>query len=255
MNTSKIEKPLLIWTLQRTGGTNLSNFLNRKSAQQKLQDEPFNGRRECGYLTKNFKETKDQAALLAGMREVCSEQRNIKHCVERVPWAISDALISASIETGYLHMFLYRQNPFGRLLSMEYAERTRSWGPSKVLKDGQDAEAFVEPLDVDALWEHEAKANERLNKIWRKIIKQGGKPFAVSFEEIYAADVDSTSETIKRIAELVGLPTDAEFIADMADEVRGKGNQGTSDRYARFKRRNELEARIADLPRLRFSKS
>lgn len=253
MTTAQIDKPLLIWTLQRTGGTNLNSYLNQISTHQKLQDEPFNGRREYGHLTKAWKTEKDTAALEAGMQEACGLQKNIKHCVERVPWAISDALLSASVAAGYAHMFLYRQKPLGRILSMEYAERTRSWGPSKVLKEGQDDNAFIEPLDVDALIQHETSANEKLNKVWRKLRKAGAKPIAISFEELYAEDAAQATQSIKTLAKKFDLPTDKAMITTMIDAIRGKGNQGTSDRYARFKGIPELETRLSNLPKLHFA--
>lgn len=252
MVKARIEKPLLIWTLQRTGGTNLSNYLNRNSVHPELKEEPFNGRREYGYLTQAWLKAKDEKALAAGMKEICALKNNIKHCVERVPWAVSDALLTSSIDAGYAHLFLYRQNPLGRILSMEYAERTRSWGPSKVLEEGKDAEAFVKPLDVEALIKHETGANEKLNKVWRKLRKLKANPMAISFEEIYAEDEESAIRSLTRITKWLNLPTEKGTTTKMVEAIRGKGNQGTSDRYSRFVGIPELEKQIPDLPKFLF---
>lgn len=253
MKDIKVKKPLLIWTLQRTGGTNLSNFLNGLTQTKTIHHEPFNAPRTFGHLTKSWLETKDREKLLAGVREVCSNQENIKHCVEKVPWAVSNALVEASVEHDYIHMFLYRENPTGRLLSMEYAERTRSWGPGSVLQEGQDSDAFVKPLDVAALIDHEAKANNRLNDFWSKLCNHGVKPIAVSFEQLYSAPITDVRSKAVQIAEHFSLPTDEDFIESMVSEVRGKGNQGTNDRYSKFVGLDELEGAVASLPKLKFA--
>lgn len=49
------------------------------------------------------------------MKEICALKNNIKHCVERVPWAVSDALLTSSIDAGYAHLsFIVRT--LGRIL-------------------------------------------------------------------------------------------------------------------------------------------
>jgi len=252
MSTLSIEKPFVIWTLQRSGGTNLANYLDSVSANEKLQDEAFNRVREYGYLTKNWKDTKDSEALMKGMQEVCALNRNVKHCVERVPWAVSNALLESSVGAGFNHLFLYRQDPVKRLLSMEYAERTRSWGPKRVLPEGQDADAFVEPLNTAQLIEHEEKANIKLNKVWSKLGKLDANRVAISYEELYAEDASVARKCLKRVLKrLAGAVDDPQITAAMK-AIRSKGNQKTSDRYAAFKGIDELSAQASNLPQLVF---
>ncbi|MCA0922775.1 hypothetical protein [Pseudooceanicola nanhaiensis] len=255
METDKIAKPFVIWTLQRTGGTNLHSFLNRNSAFQKVQDEPFNGRREYGHLTRDWKASKDTEALDKGMKDVCALQRNIKHCVERVPMAVSKSLATASVEAGYVHLFLYRENPTGRLLSMEYAERTRSWGPSRTLEPGADAEAFEEPLDVAKLVAHETEANDKLNKCWRALKKAGAKAATISYEELYAGDEDTARTALQRLFDGFGFAVDAEKLTEATEAVRGRGDQQTRDRYASFKGIETLKEGISGIPPLVFSRT
>lgn len=251
MLPTEIEIPFVIWTLQRTGGTNFNNHLNQISCHGRLQDEPFNGRREHGQLEKNWQKFKNQTALNDGMTAVCGTRNNIKHCVERVSWAVSGALVEASHNAGYASLFLYRENPLQRLLSMEYAQRTRSWGPKKAAAAGEDTEAFKTPLDVDALIEHETKANNKLNKAWRQLRKANANPVAISFEELYSADSETTQNGLKRVFARLRVEVTG---ALLKEAIRSTGDQKTRDRYAQFKGIEELQGRIDSLPPLIFAR-
>lgn len=82
-NPIPLTKPFIIWTLQRTGGTNFNQFLCRSSVHSKWEDEPFSEFRECGHVTKAFKADGDKVKLAEGVREIMKKRRNIKHCVEK----------------------------------------------------------------------------------------------------------------------------------------------------------------------------
>lgn len=252
MTDVKLPRPYVIWTLQRTGGTSLNQFLNRHSPYPKTQDEPFNERREFGEITRDWKATMDRDVLNERIAEVVALERNIKHCVEKVHFGVSHALWQATVEQNYLHLFLYRLDPVRRLLSMEYAERTRSWGRATVKPDGEDADAFDAPLPVDDLITHETRANEKLNRFWREIEKTGAPVFALSYEEIYAADDAVTDRALRAFFKCWGVDVSDAQMPEVIREIRGKGDQGTADRYSRFKGLDQLGERIADIPELIF---
>lgn len=241
----KIATPFVIWTLQRTGGTNFMAYLNRSSAHAKSQDEPFNRRREHGQLTEDWNANKDPEALSAQMDAVCAQRKNIKHCVERVPFAISKALAASSMTQGYAPIFLVRREPLQRVLSVEYAERTRSWGPSTVLAPGEDDFAFTRPLDVGRLVQQETSAVEALTKAWRLLRKMEANPVVVSFEELYSNNVDVAIAAFTRVLKRVGFAPDEETLAAMVEAVRSGGDQRTRDRYARFEGIDALRERLA----------
>jgi hypothetical protein len=249
MAAKKIEIPFVIWTFQRTGGTNLNRHLNRLSIHDKFQDEPFNGPREFGSLTKAWKRTKDASALRDGMDKVCAQRKNIKHCVEQVPWAVNKALLDAAHVQGYAPIFLYRENPLQRLLSMEYAKRTKSWGPSSTLEDGQDAVAFDAPLDAEALAGHEDRLNERLNRIWTLLSDAKAAPVAISYEEIYAKGLDQAHHALQRVFDRLGVQTSEA----LEEAIRGTGDQKTRDRYGRFKGIATLQEQLDNLQPLIFA--
>ena len=252
MSDPKLEKPLIIWTLQRTGGTNLSKYLKKISIYRGTQDEPFNGRRQFGQVTLDWRAKKDEEALNADMAEIIAEPRNIKHCIERVPMPVSLALAREAIAHDYEHLFLYRINPTGRLLSMEYAERTRVWGPRQALEVGDDDWAFERPLDVPALIRHETMGNQRLNRVWRMLVKAGKRPAAISFEELYGPDLIASRKGIRKMFKRIGVPLEPHQLREIVETVRSQGNQKTSDRYARFIGRDELGERVKDIPTLIF---
>ncbi len=244
MSLTKIKIPFVIWTLQRTGGTNFNKHLNRLSCHDKLQDEPFNSPREHGQLSKDWLKSKDRAALKGGMTAVCSSHNNIKHCVERVPWAVSGALVEASHEAGYAPVFLYRENPLQRLLSMEYAQRTQSWGPKTVAEAGDNSEVFRAPLDVDALIEHETNSNNKLSKAWRQLRKIGAAPVAISYEELYSADSETAQAGLQRVFSRLGIKATG---VQLEEAIRSTGDQQTRDRYAQFTGIKKLQERIDSL--------
>lgn len=148
-------KPFIIWTLQRTGGTNFTNKLVKLSGLKKTQDEPFNRKRELGYITTEWLQDGNKKRLRESIRDVYNSGRCIKHSMEQVPWAVSEALAMESRSAEYNHLFLYRKNPLHRLLSLEYARRTGVWGRRHLPNSKNDDVAFKKPLDVHKLIRHE----------------------------------------------------------------------------------------------------
>jgi len=126
---SEKESPFIIWTMQRTGGTNLTKNLLAMSKFRAVEHEPFSRLRIYGEITKTWGSEKDNAALSTSIRGICAKRENIKHCVEMVPWQISATLVDAAAETDYKHLFLIRESSLQRLLSMVYARRAKVWGP------------------------------------------------------------------------------------------------------------------------------
>jgi LPS sulfotransferase NodH len=247
-------RPFLICTLQRTGGTNLTNRLRRRSPFA-TEHEPFNLPRTWGAITRAWKATRDLPALEAETAAVCAGQPNVKHCVEMVPWTVTAVLVAASVAAGYRHLFLYRRDIVGRILSMEYAQRTKVWGPSHIDKAADDARAFETPLDVEALIAHETLCVRRLNRAWKALRAAGARPVALAFEDLYGSDEDAARAMLGRVLERLGLARDAAADAALLAELRVQGDQMTRDRYGRFPGVEALRAQVAALPKLRFSEA
>jgi LPS sulfotransferase NodH len=245
--------PFIICTLQRTGGTNLTDHLKRLSALGMAEHEPFNLPRIHGHITRAWREWSDLAALAAGVRAVCARRGNIKHCVEMVPWEITETLLAASRAADFRHLFLYRRDTVGRILSMEYARRTQVWGPLHIEKAAHDARAFEKPLDAPALIEHETRCIELLDRAWAQLREAGAEPVALAYEDLYGADEALASQALARVLRGLGLSRGAKADAALLAELRGRGDQNTRERYTRFKGVDALRAEAAALPRPRFA--
>lgn len=232
--------PFVVWTLQRTGGTNLTQKLMFKSGLKPREHEPFNKKRELGDITRAFLKKQDRHALWHAIEEVCSEPRPIKHCLEQVPWDISEALATCATQAGYRHLFLYRKNPLARLLSVEYAKRTGVWGPRHLDKASNDAEAFKKPLDVPALVAHEQRCNQLLHHAWDTLTANGAAPVALAYEDAYSEDEEFARRCLLDVIAYLGLSTSTRRDQKLVDAVRDRGHQGTRDRYDNFQGRDAL---------------
>ncbi|MDO6481144.1 hypothetical protein [Shimia thalassica] len=244
-------KPFIIWTMQRTGGTNFTKNLISLSGLV-AHHEPFNRPRIYGELTKSWMKDKDNSKLHDAVGRILDKPQIIKHCVEMTPWRISAVLAEESAKRGYNALFLTRESSAQRLLSMEYAQRTKVWGPSHEKPKSEDDPAFIQPLDVDALLLHEEKGIKRLNDFWSMLKKSNVGIDSISFEKLYDCSAEQAAQNVSSVLRLL-FPENPEFSAeDLVDQLRGGGNQETRDRYSRFVGIDELKERTSELPAYEF---
>ena len=123
-----VEKPWLILTLRRTGGTSLTGFLARVSRFRTIEHEPFNPERRLAHVTALSRPGADQAALMQAMSEALQERPNIKHCFEFLPFALTAALVTQACRLGYGIVLLTRRDEARRQLSLSLAMATGAWG-------------------------------------------------------------------------------------------------------------------------------
>ena len=244
------QTPFIIWTMQRTGGTNFTNNLISLSGLP-AHHEPFNRPRIYGHLTKKWESDRDDDALATEVGKILEEPSVIKHCVEMVPWRISATLAQEANAKGYGALFLVR-DPFQRMLSREYAVRTKVWGPGREKPDEQADPAFDKPLDVGALLKHEKMGIDRLNQFWRRLSGSRARRASISFEQLYEAAASEAKDAVSDVFNRLSLsPPDS--IEAVINKMRGGGDQGTNDRYQRFVGIEELADRVKELPSLVFS--
>jgi hypothetical protein len=241
---------LLIWTLQRCGGTNLTRRLQAMRPPPALEHEPFNPDRVLGHVTRDWQAHGDAAALAAAMADAARTQVLIKHCVEMVPWEISAALLAATAHDGWRHLFLYRREPRDRLLSLAFARRTGVWAPGK-LRDALDdpQAALAAPLPVDKLLERETLCAQRLQQAWGDLRARGVTPHAVAFEDVFAAPREAAAARLMVLLDALGdrrgAPADDRFV----EEVLALGDQRTREHYAGFRGLQRLERGLQSVPR------
>ena len=154
MPTPMTEKPFLILTLRRTGGTSLMTFLTRVSAFPLVEHEPFNPGRCWHDLARDFAATRDAGALAAGLAGQMAARPNIKHCVELVSPAVTRALVEAAAARDYGIFVLTRADEAARQFSLAVAVATGAWGPREAAKAYPEIQAGAlvpKPLDATGL--------------------------------------------------------------------------------------------------------
>ncbi len=257
-------KPFIIWTLQRTGGTNFTQRLVELSGLAATQHEPFNLGRAFGHLTQHWMDTQDRPALDAAVADILRKGEVIKHCVEAVPWDVTESLAHAAVSANYNHLVLYRRNAADRLLSLHFAQQTGVWGPDmKAVKavagaretdtgamaDIVTAQALGAALPIDELVAHERNCRQRLQDLGQRLQRLGATPLPIAYEDIYrAADPLGPVRVLAPVLKALGLLNDDARIAAWVRELVGTGDQGTRDQYRHFPGSDELQGRLQSLP-------
>ena len=253
-------RPFIIWTLQRTGGTNLTQQLTVRSGLPGTEHEPFNQGRIFGHVTEQWLKDRDPDQLQRAVESVCQRGVIIKHCVETVPWEITEALVRASVRAGYRHLFLYRKNALDRLLSLHFAQKTGVWGPnmrSFVETTGaREADtnatpeevgqgALAEAVPVEKLVNHEKHCVQTLTRTWHLLHAQGAQPQAIAYEDVYrTSGPEQPVCVLLPVLQYLGLSENEAADRAWVGEVVGTGDQGTCNKYRDFPGVGELAKRI-----------
>lgn len=238
--------PFIIWTVQRTGGTNFATNLIKLSGLPITTHEPLNIGRTYGYITHKWRETRNRDELDKSIADFLDKGYAIKHCVENVDWEINESLIKKSIDKKFWHIILYREKSVDRLLSLHFAMETGLWGRKKVsaAKETMGKQfgniARIKHLDVDALVEHEQYCNDCLVNVARCITKDNSRIYAISFEDIYEANLEAATKKASIILKEIGI-TEKSIIDDFISHIRNAGDQGSKKIYNEIRGRHDLE--------------
>jgi len=242
--------PLIIWTLQRTGGTNLAARLFEKIGLRSPQHEPFNIGRPYGFITERWRAERDPDTLRGSIQEVVNRKELIKHCVEMVPWEVTEALARASAGAGYTHLFLYRKNPLDRLLSLQFAKLSGIWGAEMKDKGELSERIFAEPLPVRELVQHEQRSADLLSRTWELLCRLGARPLALAYEDVYqTGDAELSVRALLPVVTTLGLGGAERENRAFISELVSKGDQGTRDKYRKFRGIEQLDAELGQMSR------
>ena len=111
-----MSSPFLIWTMQRTGGTSLTELLMAMS-----EHEPFNWAkkqpRQFWPITEAWNTHHDADALRGALDGLFAERFLIKHCYELLSMSFNLHLMQAAVGTPYRHVVLRRRDEPSRLVS------------------------------------------------------------------------------------------------------------------------------------------
>ena len=202
------ESPFIIWTFRRTGGTSLRSIFFWLSSFGAWQDEAFNTDRELGGITRAFEESGDAAALDAAIRDIVSHRKNLKHCIEVVPYEVNSALLRHSVATGYRHLILLRLNEVERQLSLALAKVTKAWGPTEaesVYAEIRDGRRKLEPLNLGQIRREMDRDAAALGRLVRLLLQYRVSYGMTVFEDLYEGPLAARIAEVRRVAGLLGL--------------------------------------------------
>lgn len=223
------ERPYLILTLRRTGGTSVMTFLSRISGFPGLQHEPFNQGRVWGRLTEAFQKTGDTGALERRLARVLAPRPNIKHCFEFLPARLTLALIEACVARDYAVLLLTRRDEAGRLRSLFLAKATGAWGPpqaAEIYPRIRAGEMTLAPVDLAVVRRRAAEDAAALGQVLRFLRHRRIPHEWLLFEELYAPD-DGLRDRARAIAAGIGLTIAADD--PRLDVFAGQSGQGSGD--------------------------
>lgn len=239
-------KPFIIWTVQRTGGTNFATNIIRASGLPITQHEPLNVGRSFGYITENWVSSRDHDKLQNDIGLFLDKGYPIKHCVENVDWEINESLAIQSARRGFWNIILYRENSIDRLASLKFALSTGLWGRKKV---SLAKEMIVESLgkglcikndEINHLISHENRCNERLIRVARLTDTFKSKTYALSFEDIYHSEESEARRKVSLILDELNLSNES-FVSNFINQLRSVGDQGSKILYKEIAGYAELE--------------
>lgn len=242
-------RPFIIWTLQRTGGTNFAANVIKASGVRTTEHEPFNRGRAFGHVTDAWLAGYDTQRLDEAMTSLVADGLAIKHCVETVPWEVTAALARRSASCGYNHLFLYRRNSADRLLSLHFARETGIWGWRMAeMKKAEFGEEYLkemdfEPIPVSSMIEHEEHCLQLLCQSWKSLLQFGCQPLTISYEQIYrCSDFDDAIRDVANVLSGLGF-AEMEARRDLVEKIIKTGDQGSRENYSRFLGVEELVAK------------
>jgi len=246
------EAPFIIWTFRRTGGTSLRSIFFWLSRFKAWQDEAFNRDRELGHITAAFEDSRDHAALDRDIAGVIGERKNLKHCIEVVPYEVTSALLRHAVAAGYRHVVLLRLNEVDRLLSLNLARMTRAWGPEEARRayaEIRDGTRVLEPLNLQQLRRDLDRDAAALGRLMRAMFQQRVRYGMTLFEELYEGPIDARLAEVRRVAALLGLSrAETESDGAFTGTLTGR-SQGTRDIYSFVPNYDEARETIESLTR------
>ncbi len=237
---------VLVWTLQRTGGTRLASSLAKLMPDARFEHEPFAHMRAFHGVTQAWRTGRadpsggQAVALDALVSQALAEMPGLKHCVDTAPVAITRALLRGSVAAGYRHLVLQRRRSVDRLLSLHFAKATKAWGRASAARDDLPEPP---PLPVEALLAHEEGCLARLRQVRTGLRKAGAAPLLVAYEDLYEGPAEARTAQLAAVVRHLGLmPAKDEDLQAWTRAVLATRDQGTRGRYAAIPGREELAA-------------
>lgn len=229
--------PFLIWTVQRTGGTSLTELLMKMSEHQSADHEPFNWRRhkprQFGHIAQHWAETKDNGALEASLGKVFVDRYLIKHCYELHGTPFSARMLRAAAKTDYRHILLLRRDELSRLVSKFIAEANGTWfkdHAAKVYAGIASQKRELEPLPVEAIVRHYENCSKMTDNLRDLLVRNKVNAREIYYEDIYVGDREARLKHLNGLFDFLGFtPETVEAHRADIEEKIFDGGQNTRD--------------------------
>jgi len=214
------QRPLIIWTLRRTGGTSLARQLFASLPFPVLEHEPFNPDRAQGGLARRWSQgDAERATVRSRLEQLLEPGPSIKHCLELFPASFNLALAELCAKRGYVHLFLSRRDALHRLLSLQSAQSSGRWGARQVAASGMGA-APTSALPVAELLRHERQCRQQLLLVHDQLRQHRAPVLDVDFADLFSSPEATVSATLRRLVEGVLGPQDEQGRASSLAALR-----------------------------------
>ena len=204
--------PFFIWTMQRTGGTSLTDLLMQMSEHPGAEHEPFNWAkkkpRQFWPITEAWGETKDVVALSNSLDEVFAQKYLIKHCYELHGMPFNLHIMRAAAKADYRHILLLRRDESSRLISKFIAEAQGTWFKdyaNKVFDEVAQGQRKLGPLPVERVIAHYKHCRENTKVIRANLKELGVNCAEVYYEDLYVGDREPRLARLHKLVDFLGF--------------------------------------------------
>jgi hypothetical protein len=218
------DAPFIIWTLQRTGSTNLYRCLMYLSSHRTAESEGFDPKSP----ERQFSWVVDDPERAEELRRIAGQRWNMKHVVDRLPAEFNASLALATTRAGYHHVILDRRDAAARVASLAIAERHGTWDPGERTTRllGEIGSGTLEvDLNADQLTRRQRRAQAMLDEV-RDVLHGCSTSWCeVAFEDLYAGPVSERLAAFGEVAAHVGV--DWAFDVARVGHLLAQGGQNT----------------------------
>lgn len=226
------EKPYIIWTLRRTGGTSFGTLLEKLSSHTSIQHEPFNPDRIYGSISKDWEASYNAERLNKSLSAALDSRPNIKHCFDVVSIPLNAALLKATVEGGYHHILLCRFTEIDRLFSLAIANMTGSWGPSeakRIFKEVRNGDRILPALRIKESINDMTDCHLRTIWLENALLLSSAPHTKLYFEELFDNPSLGTSKIKTLLAELGHSADRIELLSTEIDRILKSAGQETRE--------------------------
>ncbi len=257
----------IIWTMQRTGGTNFARWLDGFTGKPLALHEPFMETRILGHASRGWRLNQNVSMLEDALCAALHQRPSLKHCIDTAPVQVSLSLAKVAATLGYVNIFLYRSVALDRMLSAHFARATGIWFPTLI--EGEPPENLEQALQVtpkkqptrirrhplkipvEAMLEQERCLVRLLQFLWKSLRNSPARSrtIAVSYESLYCSGQFQTPpRALAQILGLLRVDASEKACRDSLERLKGQGEQGTRSLYSQLPGYEELARSCVLLP-------